>query len=585
MSAPSPFRGTKAVAVVGFLTMAIVGWKLGGPPRNAADAPGRGEQQPVKPNTQRERNARLHGPPEHVRERMRAIRAAGSSGERLRATIELANSLPVSDMAAWMEGRWFDVGGGFEATLFKKIAMQRWMEEDPEGHAIWSMKNGGGTAILATWAKEDPQRLLAFFQNHPNQEQEIRALQTLAANHPGVALARLTEILGKGSNPRGGSSSHYIQSVLTELGKKDPAALEAAMESVPAQWRYAFENVLVSQRLKSDFAGEIRNLWERPDGFRLFQASDYNVRNKLIDELGNVPASWKASIASSYYNFVNSDSAEKWLNADLESHGFTAEQVKSIKGYSLTYVADRKPKLAIQQMNAMDLDDSERQNLISNIFSSHPNRSPEFTESLIAELGSEQDRQAARAQLEGALVNSSDSSQAKIEKPSDWLEKAASLDPNHGSNHQLLSLLGGWDKDKLAELSQGFRSLPDEQKTQVATLIARNHWSSDGMEPSLRGEAIRHLVGNPPTAKNPDTSTDPPLQLASTHAVFWANKDPDAASAWVQTLPAGEAKLWAQKNLAANWALYDPDAAGQWVKSLPGEARGEVEKFMMKDGE
>ena len=105
---------------------------------------------------------------------------------------------------------------------------------------------------------------------------------------------------------------------------------------------------------------------------------------------------------------------------------------------------------------------------------------------------------------------------------------------------------------------------------------------SNELEPALRGEAIRHLVINPPVANDPDSSIEPAIQLASTHAVYWANKDPEAASAWVQNLPAGEAKLWEQKNLAANWILYDPDAAGQWVKTLPADARGEVEKFMKK---
>ena len=60
----------------------------------------------------------------------------------------------------------------------------------------------------------------------------------------------------------------------------------------------------------------------------------------------------------------------------------------------------------------------------------------------------------------------------------------------------------------------------------------------------------------------------------------WAEKDPVAASDWVQTLPSGDGKLWAQKNLAANWAQYDPEAAKRWAASLPADARTEVQDFM-----
>lgn len=70
--------------------------------------------------------------------------------------------------------------------------------------------------------------------------------------------------------------------------------------------------------------------------------------------------------------------------------------------------------------------------------------------------------------------------------------------------------------------------------------------------------------------------------MASMHVVKWAEKDPEAASAWLQTLPAGDAKLWAQKNLATNWAKYDPDATAQWIATLPADARVEVKKYMTK---
>ncbi len=580
MSATTPIRAVKAGAAVGFLAMAVVGWKLAETPRETrAAAAG---QEAAAPTKRHERRVSRGGPPEHVRERLRAIRAAATPGERMRGTVELANSLPVAELAAWLDGRWFDVGEGFDATLFKKIVMRRWMEEDPEGHAAWSLKSGGGTNILATWAKDDPQRVLAFFQKYPNEQQEIQALGVMAGSHPDIALGRLRELIGKGVNTRN-SGSYYIQRAFAEIGRKNPAALEAAMDSLPGIWRNTAENILVGRRLKSDFDGELRKLWERPDGFQTFlkAANDSETRAKLLDQLEILPASWKSRLASDYHSFIDSGNAEKWLNLDLESHGFTAEQIKSVKKYSLQYLAYRKPELVLQEMAELELSDAERRNLISNLFSSSESRKPGKAEALIARLGSEEDRQFARARLETRDSDPfAEPSQAKIEKPADWLETAAKLDPQDGSSYQLFSQLGRWDSQKLAELAGGFRSLPDERKTQVAKVIVGRHYLPNDTDPTLRGEAISHLVAQPPDDQGTNPRGESPLQLASTHAVFWARKDPDAASSWVQTLPAGEAKLWAQKNLAANWAQYDPDAADRWINTLPADTRGEVRKFM-----
>lgn len=575
MSASLPSNSARAGAVVGFLAMAILGWKAAEPARDAMVASESTEPAATKVLKRHERKA-SHGPPEHVRERLRAIRTTGSSGEKLRATLDLANSLPVADLAEWMENRWFDVGEGFDATLFKKIAMQRWMEEDPEGHAVWCLKNGNQSGILNQWAKDDPQRVIAFFQQHPNQNVELNVLQQIARNHPEIALARIKEMIGKGINTNQGTESYYIKMVMVEIARKDPAALQAAVASLPAKWQKIAESHFVSQRLKTDFANEIRSLWQMPDGLRLYREANGGGA-RLLDELANLPASWKAGIAESHYSFIDPNNAEKWLGADLLGNGFTAEQVKSIKSGALRYVAGRNPELAISQITSLNLDDSERRNLITSIFDNSMNWKPGKTESILAMLGSEEDRQFAKTQLE-ANRSSEESSPAKIEKPSDWLAKAATIDSNNGSSYQLFSLLDGWDKDKLAELSRDFRSLPDEQKAQVAEVIAENHYSSNKADPSLRGDAIRYLITHPPEETKPGRNST--TYLASSHAVNWAKEDPTAASAWVQNLPAGDAKLTAQKNLAANWAQYDPDAAAQWVKSLPSNARGEVEKFM-----
>ena len=62
-------------------------------------------------------------------------------------------------------------------------------------------------------------------------------------------------------------------------------------------------------------------------------------------------------------------------------------------------------------------------------------------------------------------------------------------------------------------------------------------------------------------------------------AVKWSTTDPIAASKWVETLPASDAKLWVEKTFATRWAQYDPKAADRWEKSLPEADRAALEKL------
>ena len=126
-----------------------------------------------------------------------------------------------------------------------------------------------------------------------------------------------------------------------------------------------------------------------------------------------------------------------------------------------------------------------------------------------------------------------------------------------------------WDAGEIAALNQQFAAMADDKKQKAAQAIAASRQFSDSNS-SVMGEAIRYLVVNPVARPEGDTNSDTdPTSLASEYAAKLAVKDPGAASGWVGSLPAGDAKLWAQKNLARNWAVYDRKAAVHWAASLP----------------
>lgn len=570
----------RAGAVLGFLAMAVLGWKIADRPHASPTVPEAAAGDAAKPAKRPDRTSRRGGAPEAVRQRMAGLRAISSSGDRMRATIELANTLPASEIAAWLDGRWFDTGRGFDVTLFNKILKERWEKEDPEGLVLWGLKNNSSQAstTLAKWAETDPQRMLAFFKEHPNRDLELQTLTVVAKNNPAVALQALQD-MKPGGNSRGGMNSYYLSQLVQQLAEKSPAALERALESLPASVQTTAEAALVGQKLKTSFSTEIEKLWARPDGWKIFEAALNNsngMGEQIYAHLANMPASWRGSIASDAYSMIGDSDPEKWCKLDLEGMGFTAEQAGSIHSMALTKFGYKNPEAALKLMAGMELSDNSRQNMLGNVFRNFRGGA-EKAEALLALLGSEEDKQAARS----AMAQNYNGPVTKIETPEAWLEKVGTADPNTGGTYQYFSLLRQWDQQKIDDLGSKFQSMPDEQKQQVAKILTYSTGYAENIM-SLQADALRYLIANPVEPKEGEQRQSRTTEQASEFAVNWARTDPAAAGDWVRSLPAGEARQWAQKNLAANWAQYDPEATEQWINSLPAEDRPQVREHLKK---
>lgn len=578
------FRGACAAA---FVAAALAGWHFTGSTTAPAAAGATPGQTAGPENGKRARRAgRNSGVPEHVRQTMAAIRNAGSPEQRMRATIELANSLPIAELAEWLENRWFDAGEGYELSLFHKIALQRWEAEDREGMIAWNLKGDSYRAaqMLAALAKEDPARALAFLNGHPNPGLEMQTLTAIAGTDPALALAHMKEMFER---PGQQTLRNFFQNDLFRtLAQKDPAALEAALGTFPQPWQSRAEAALVGERLEKSFSDELAQLATRPDGWMIFKGA-LGGREKMLarfmDELPNLPDSWKRKIGNEAYRFVSTNNAREWLEMDLAALGMDERQQRHLRHTAIQHYSFTNPAGALAMIDGLGLDDQSRKSIISNVISNNTPASPEKIGEIIAALGSEEDREAARALVE-ARQESSGSGDSKVKGPEEWLEKMSTVSENN--TYMLFNMLRGWDKEKMSALADGFRGMPDDKKLPVAKALASSfHYR--GVDSSLQGEAIRYLVSQPPAEEGADSNTptrsnDDPVQVASRYAVSLSGSDPDAAVRWVQSLPAGEARQWAQKNLASNWRNYDPEAVKQWLDTLPAAERKEVEGYLEK---
>lgn len=560
--------------------MAALGWNLGGTSGKKLTQSSAQPALSIRRPPRAGRSVRAgHGPTGEAAERLAAIRNTRDSGERMRATIDFASTLSPSEFAAWMDGNWFSLREGADLTIFSNILLDRWKQEDPEGLALWQCKlpTRDSDSILASWAESDPQRLLDFFKKHPDQSKEIETLSILAKNAPALALQRLLEMVTEGMSAADMRNSDEL---LKELAKQSPADLEAALASLPGELNQIAEVFLIGQKMESSYSTELRKLWERPDGLDLFlkiirQNDQLGV--KLLPELANLPGPWRESFASNAYPLIERKDALTWVNADLEGSGFTEAQAQKIRASALSNLISSDPQATLKLMIQYDLPGESRQSLISSAFAQVRDE-PEKIAPMLALLDSAEEREYAKKALEPRV----DRSPPEIDQPAVWLEKVATLDSKTDySSYDYISMLSDWDAEKRAALTLQFKSLADDKKLKIAGAIA-----SYGDVNTLRGEALSYLVAHPTDTSVISDSVDDgrmsaaaSIVRASEYVVELGQKDPAAACDWIQSLPDGQPKLWALRNLRSAWTNYDPKAAEQWFQSLPARVQAEVQSL------
>ncbi len=552
-----------ATGSTAFLATAALGWHLANS-RSAspiteahATSPAR-ESRPAQPA---KRNGR-------VDEQLRQIRTADSPVEKMRATVALAYALKPSEFPEWMEGDRFSIRSGPELSVFRMIIFERWIKEAPETLIGWATKHNYGQAgrALISLAKSDPQQLIAHFRSDPNSEVELGVLREIAKHQPTLALERLQE-LSAAKLANGIASS--ADDLLIELAKKSPSNLQAALDTLSPELRAMAESALSGERLATSFATEMNALTERHEGLRILEenlSKRPELSAQLLANLGRIPDEWKQLIAQTWRQRAFHD-GKKWFEADLESAGFSPSQAKTIKGKALQSLASKDPEFVLTNLSAAD--ESSKDYILASIFSREDNEAR--TEKLISLLTSEEDRKQAQHRL----LQESLSNKANPTKPGEWLTQLIQLDGRNGL--VALANLQKWDPAQLAEARESFKQMPNEQRQHIALMFASSTSSSD-MQSGFFGDALHFLVSHPPAAL--DTRRVDPVMASSAYAARLVARNPSEATSWVESLPEGQAKLWARKNVAANWQQYDPVAARAWIKTLPVGIREEITQHL-----
>jgi hypothetical protein len=561
---------------------AFAGWHVAGEKKPASAHASAKDAPPRQTKRSSPRTSGARDMPAEVRERLARIHAARTPEDRMRATLELAHSLSVSEMERWYVAEWFNFHDGMESTVFYRITRARWLAEDPAGLMAYSLRRNSEKTyeVAGQWAKQDPAAALAFLVSTKKDPADFQRLVyamagPLAAADPALALQQVLKLRALLGESQGGALTQMIG----ELAKHSPELLKRESATWPASLQKIASNQLVVASLKSDFAVGIAGLRDAPDGKkRFFNAIENN--SELFKEMAKhpdkLPPGWFAEAASGSPYYVVNEDPEKWLKTDLAALGFDDQKAKQLRNYALSYFASKNPEGALAMLAGDELDENQRLNLLGNSLANLARKDMSRAEEWAARLSDPKEIEQARQAIENAALEGPGKTPPT---PAAWLAGLDGKDSN--SMWQYSRLTQSWDREQLADAVREFNQLPADRKSAIASKLVT---SGDYGPPELRAAALSQMLEDPPPAEPNGGDFGQMTRQASRLVSSWGRKDPVAAGRWVNSLPAGEARLWAAKNLASQWAEYEPAAARQWAAGLPADERKQVDAYLESGG-
>ena len=526
--------------------------------------------------TKSERRHRTAGIPKEVLALLQRIDAAGNPQDRLRATIQLARSLPISELEDWYEGKWFDGREDIQSTLFFQITLSRWLAADAEGLMRYCHRSDDsrGDLVAWKWARQNPKAALGYLA-----EMKDPAQRSKTADHMGMSLAQYQPEEAIAGMPvlLSALRTHDLWVMMGKLAESSPEALKAAAAQWPDYVQRGIARELATAGLKRDFEGTLAELRQREDGRNLFLEA-FPFHSKALQEVlknpESLPPGWFGDIAVRAGSLLVMDDPGRWIDADLIAMGMSPDQSRQVRQMAIAEIGAKDQQQFLSLLDEGGLDPYFRRNLITSAVQRLADDKAK-AEAWIAGLTDSKDIEDARQ----ALATRLDQPEGKAITPSDLLvdlgKDGAAL-----STEQARAA-GMWGGMELKIAANRFDTLPTEQKAVVArNLLSHSH---EDFPPLLQAQAIHYFAS--------DRTLDPGIydgitgrrelsQSAALLAVKWGKDDPVMASQWVSSLPTGDERVWAAKNLAATWNEYEPVATRQWVATLAEEDRRQVLEYL-----
>lgn len=556
------------------------GWWSGGGEPTASGEAGSPRLSPRKAG-ERSRAASQVLPPD-IAARLRQVHAAPNPAERLRAVIHLARTLPIEELPRWYDCKRLGLTDGSEDNVFYEITRSRWLAEDPAGlmdrARLENWSNLGDMA--ARFARSDPDAAVSYLRDVRNPKERLSLLHDMA---PAIAAVRPDAFLQLAADHAGEHTGSYRwREGLRTIAETNPAMLEQA--GLPFFLQDMARTVLHAVRLRRDFGAELSVLLASPSGKKdLMNAfGDHKEAEKLsmglLNHLHRIPGHWMDALADRSGFFVRHH-AESWLAVDLVAHGMSEDRARDLRLEAWHHLAAHDPVRFMQVTETLKgTSDTAHFHYLCEALRRLAETNPEQADAWLAHHLARATDEETRGRLRQAV---------EPKPPGEFMSpevvlrrfKQASADPS-----QLAEFSGEIEYERPAArraFESAFLSLPEEKRAAVGHLLSFT--SLENRSRRFQADVVGAMASQPPdeAAGRLERTT---VETASRLAASWGTEDPAAAGRWVMSLPAGEPRRWAIRNLAAIWALHDRGGAEGWIGRLPATEQAEVRDFLSAGG-
>ncbi len=516
------------------------------------------------------RKLRVSELPPEVRLRVRQVRQAHPSVERLRQVVMLATNLPLADFPTWLAGDYLAfLDDGIE-SVFDQILIDRWLAADPAGGASWLLEHGRASAAKAVtaWARVDEAAAVAMVKSLPAAERGAAASALVVAvgkRSVPEALDLLDELRGPAFDSR---------DVVGRLARQDREAVLDYAAATTGDLRRGLLTEVAGAWLEQDLRWVVAMLQREGLGPEVFEqlanSREYGSTGlTVLRQAAFLPPGWLEELSDR--SLLTSGCEIEWLKLKTGKPGLPKVILQ---------------KLQIQAAATPWWYNDKRDTGIKLV--EHGDWLPLQARTKIAETLAQrwQDDPAAASQwvasLEGDLRSAGEKGLVKLKSDISAAKQAAQLKTPAEvmgalASGTLTDLPSGGVEWGAAETADAVRLAERLAPAQVAGLLGTIENDHGSLPRPVLGAILSQAFAVPlATGPGRETFERERVRAACRLAAGWASTAPAQAAAWVQTLPAGEARLWAAKNVARQWQDYSTAETHDWAAKLPEPERKAV---------
>lgn len=501
---------------------------------------------------------------------LRSLVGGNLEAEDLRALIDEANSVPYGEIERLLDEVEIAAGSPEELELVSEILHRRLLESDPERLLKRCLlRNKSAVERYAMlWARRDAAAACGFVTSRLNPSDRIKVgrpvLREIAQNDPEQALRLVGEWAGFAQR------GYWMGESLRILAKSNRVELLENHLQWPSGIQKTARNAIAAMWLEDDFAGGLGWLQEQSEGgpmLSLALATNENIARGIRQNLSRLPEGWLDDVAKGSAEELVGEDPAWWLRADQESLGITAESERLIRLHALyeltTDPAYRAEAMAFAQASS-GLDQDSRQTLVRGLIGRWDQDDHAGAEAWLASLGNEE---LAAAGREVWTMRDEPPEARPFPAPGDVIRNLA-----EGERHRGRQEVQDWTREGLRDARKVFANLQAPQRDQVAALMI------DRVEhpPAMMADTVSHVLARQAEGVEfPSISEKDLVKCLCNTAADWGRMHPEAAAEWVESLPPGEERQWAARNVVLSWQQVAPDEARAWAESLPEDVNRE----------